>query len=65
MNKGFSIYLDLVRFLAACLVYIYHSNQRLLVEEILPASNFGHRLRDRILRAVGIRDRLCDGYERV
>ncbi len=42
MNKGFSIYLDLVRFLAACLVYIYHSNQRLLVEEILPASNFGH-----------------------
>lgn len=42
MNKGFSVYLDLVRFVAACLVYIYHSNQRLLVEEILPASNFGH-----------------------
>lgn len=42
MNKGFSVYLDLVRFLAACLVYIYHSNQRLLVEDILPASNFGH-----------------------
>lgn len=42
MNKGFSVYLDLVRFIAACLVYIYHSNQRLLVEEILPASNFGH-----------------------
>ncbi len=42
MNKGFSVYLDLVRFIAACLVYVYHSNQRLLVEEILPASNFGH-----------------------
>ena len=42
MNKGFSVYLDLVRFIAACLVYFYHSNQRLLVEEILPASNFGH-----------------------
>lgn len=42
MNKGFSIYLDLVRFIAACLVYMYHSNQRLLVENILPASNFGH-----------------------
>ena len=42
MNKGFSVYLDLVRFIAACLVYVYHSNQRLLVDEILPASNFGH-----------------------
>lgn len=42
MNKGFSVYLDLVRFIAACLVYIYHSNQRLLVENILPASDFGH-----------------------
>lgn len=42
MSKSFSIYLDLVRFLAACLVYLYHSNQRLLVSDILPASNFGH-----------------------
>ncbi|MDR2839004.1 MAG: acyltransferase [Azonexus sp.] len=42
MNKSFSVYLDLVRFLAACLVYLYHSNQRLLVGEILPASHFGH-----------------------
>lgn len=42
MNKGFSIYLDLVRFVAACLVYLFHSNQRLLVQDILPASNFGH-----------------------
>ena len=42
MNKPFSIYLDLVRFVAACLVYLYHSNQRLLVQEVLPASNFGH-----------------------
>ena len=42
MNKAFSIYLDLVRFTAACLVYLYHSNQRLLTTEILPASNYGH-----------------------
>ncbi|MEO6923674.1 MAG: acyltransferase [Bryocella sp.] len=31
-----------MRFAAACLVYIYHSNQRRLVTEVLPASNFGH-----------------------
>ena len=42
MNNPFSIYLDLVRFAAACLVYLYHSNQRWLVQDILPASNFGH-----------------------
>ncbi len=42
MSKSFSIYLDLVRFAAACLVYLYHSNQRLLISEILPASNYGH-----------------------
>lgn len=42
MNKPFSIYLDLVRFAAACLVYIYHSNQRWLVHDILPVSNYGH-----------------------
>ncbi len=42
MNKAFSIYLDLVRFTAACLVYLYHSNQRLLINDVLPASNFGH-----------------------
>lgn len=42
MNRPFSVYLDLVRFLAALLVYFYHSNQRFLIESILPASNFGH-----------------------
>ena len=42
MGKTFSIYLDLVRFVAACLVYVYHSNQRLLVTDILPASTYGH-----------------------
>ena len=42
MTRSFSIYLDLVRFLAACLVYVYHSNQRLLVSDILPASTYGH-----------------------
>ena len=35
-------YLDLVRFVAACLVYLYHSNQRWLIADILPASNYGH-----------------------
>lgn len=42
MSKSFSIYLDLVRFVAACLVYLYHSNQRWLIQDILPASNYGH-----------------------
>lgn len=42
MNKPFSIYLDLVRFTAACLVYLYHTNQRWLIADILPASNYGH-----------------------
>lgn len=42
MNRVFSVYLDAVRFIAACLVYLYHSNQRALVQELLPASNYGH-----------------------
>ena len=42
MNRAFSIYLDVVRFVAAFLVYLYHSNQRLLVQDVLPASHFGH-----------------------
>lgn len=42
MNKPFSIYLDAVRITAAFLVYIYHSNQRAIVADILPASHLGH-----------------------
>lgn len=42
MNRSFSIYLDLVRFTAAFLVYLYHSNQRFLSEALLPASTYGH-----------------------
>lgn len=42
MNRAFSLYLDIVRFCAACLVYVYHSNQRWLVADPLPLSNFGH-----------------------
>jgi len=42
MNRSFSVYLDLVRFLAAVLVYMYHSNQRFLSEAILPMSSYGH-----------------------
>lgn len=42
MSRSFSIYLDLVRFSAACLVYLYHANMRLLVTDILPASQYGH-----------------------
>jgi peptidoglycan/LPS O-acetylase OafA/YrhL len=42
LSKPFSVYLDLVRFVAACLVYVWHSNQRWIVESPLPASNYGH-----------------------
>lgn len=42
MNKSFSIYLDLVRFTAACLVYLWHSNKRLLMVDVPPAASFGH-----------------------
>lgn len=42
MNRAFSIYLDMVRFGAACLVYLWHSNMRLLVQDVLPASQYGH-----------------------
>lgn len=42
VTRPFSIYLDLVRFVAACLVYLYHANMRLLVTDILPASQYGH-----------------------
>ncbi|TFW17279.1 acyltransferase family protein [Duganella callida] len=42
MNRAFSIYLDLLRFLAACLVVIYHSNSRLLSASVLPLSTYGH-----------------------
>jgi len=42
MNRPFSIYLDAVRFIAAFLVYVYHSNQRRIVADILPASDYGH-----------------------
>jgi peptidoglycan/LPS O-acetylase OafA/YrhL len=42
MNRAFSVYLDVVRFVAAFLVYVYHSNQRFLSTELLPASHYGH-----------------------
>jgi peptidoglycan/LPS O-acetylase OafA/YrhL len=42
MGRSFSLYLDLVRFVAACLVYVYHSNQRWLIADVLPASHYGH-----------------------
>jgi len=42
MNRSFSLYLDIVRFGAACLVYLWHSNMRLLVSDVLPASSYGH-----------------------
>lgn len=42
MNKSFSVYLDLIRFAAAFLVYQSHSNLRWLSTEILPARNLGH-----------------------
>lgn len=42
MNKSFSIYLDIIRFSAAFLVYLDHSNQRFLIDTFLPASGYGH-----------------------
>lgn len=42
MSRALSIYLDLVRFVAACAVVIYHSNVRWLISDPLPASNYGH-----------------------
>jgi len=42
MTKGLSVYLDIVRFVAACLVYLYHSNQRFLITDPLPWSTYGH-----------------------
>ena len=36
MKKEFSIYLDLVRFVAAALVFIAHSNDRLVIAQHLP-----------------------------
>ncbi|MCC6531365.1 MAG: acyltransferase [Burkholderiales bacterium] len=42
MNRGFSLYLDIVRFSAACLVYLSHSNKRWLVDDPLPASGHAH-----------------------
>lgn len=42
MNKGLSIYFDFIRVIAAFLVYLYHSNQRTVVVDILPLSNYGH-----------------------
>ena len=42
MSPAFSVYLDLVRFLAACLVVVYHSNLRLIVATPLPLSSHGH-----------------------
>ena len=42
MNRAFSIYLDLVRFSAAFLVYLWHSSQHYLTVTRLPCSSYGH-----------------------
>ncbi len=42
MSLQFSLYLDLIRFLAAILVVISHANVRYLSHEILPLSTHGH-----------------------
>jgi peptidoglycan/LPS O-acetylase OafA/YrhL len=42
MKKEFSIYLDLVRFMASVLVVVYHSNLRAVITDKLPFSNHGH-----------------------
>lgn len=42
MKKEFSLYLDLMRFLAALAVVIYHSNLRLISDSMVPLSGHGH-----------------------
>lgn len=42
MRNEFSIYLDLVRLLAALLVVVWHSNNRAIIAEVLPWSQYGH-----------------------
>ncbi len=42
MNRGYSLYLDIVRFAAACLVYLSHSNVPWLVKGGIPASGYAH-----------------------
>lgn len=42
MRREFSLYLDVVRFVAACLVLIYHSNLRSISTASLPWSSYGH-----------------------
>lgn len=42
MTRAFSIYLDLVRLIAACLVVIYHASSPFLVDRQLPLSGYGH-----------------------
>lgn len=42
MKKEFSIYLDLVRLVAALLVVVYHSNVRAIISAPLPFSQHGH-----------------------
>jgi peptidoglycan/LPS O-acetylase OafA/YrhL len=41
-NQNFSLYLDVVRLLAALLVLLYHSNWRTLITENVPMGGYGH-----------------------
>ncbi len=42
MTAAFSTYLDVMRFMAACLVVIYHSKDPLFTKEWIPFSSYGH-----------------------
>ncbi|SDA18622.1 Peptidoglycan/LPS O-acetylase OafA/YrhL, contains acyltransferase and SGNH-hydrolase domains [Nitrosospira sp. Nsp18] len=42
MTAAFSTYLDVMRFMAACLVVIYHSRNPLFTKEWIPFSSYGH-----------------------
>lgn len=42
MQPAFSIYLDLVRFTAACLVYLTHSSLPTIITPRLPFTDYGH-----------------------
>jgi peptidoglycan/LPS O-acetylase OafA/YrhL len=42
LSPEFSLYLDLVRFLASAFVFVSHSNDRVLSTEVIPLATFGH-----------------------
>lgn len=42
ISREFSLYLDLVRFLASAFVFLSHTNDRVLSTKVIPFASFGH-----------------------